>query len=348
MPSADPFIAAMRLRSFGLLGLPLLAASAAAQSTPPDCARLSDTGATVVVPASAALRLDDGVLPRGTAIGGVGADGACYGATVWRGPGTSFNLRGDDPQTPTRDGLLPGDTLRFALWDSTGRVLSRAVRIRLARIGGAASADTRYTSGSVYAVETLDAVWRATPAPLRPAAGAAVRADAPLEIAWSALAGASRYALELWRGPADARARVGAFVTDVPAFALAAGLPAGAYAWRVQAEGAGDAWSAFTPFEASSAVAAEADESAPSAAFTAGPNPSAGAVTLRFTLVRPAHVRVLVFDVLGRERARLVDGVLPAGAHEAVWQGRDAAPGTYVAVVDDGRERRSTRLVRTR
>ena len=54
------------------------------------------------------------------------------------------------------------------------------------------------------------------------------------------------------------------------------------------------------------------------------PNPSAGPTTVEFDLPRSAHVRVEVFDVLGRRVASLVDGALGAGRHAVAWDGATA------------------------
>ena len=57
------------------------------------------------------------------------------------------------------------------------------------------------------------------------------------------------------------------------------------------------------------------------------PNPSAGRARIECTLSREAHVRVRVFDVLGREIARLMDEVRPAGRAVTAWDG-DGPTGT--------------------
>lgn len=68
------------------------------------------------------------------------------------------------------------------------------------------------------------------------------------------------------------------------------------------------------------------------------PNPTAGATTIPFSLARSGPVRLVVFDVLGREVARLVDGVLPAGTHEAPFDAALLPAGTYVyALQSEGR-----------
>jgi hypothetical protein len=50
------------------------------------------------------------------------------------------------------------------------------------------------------------------------------------------------------------------------------------------------------------------------------PSPSTGAARIAFTLAGEALVRISVLDVLGRQAALIVDHLLPAGRHEAVWE----------------------------
>ena len=80
-------------------------------------------------------------------------------------------------------------------------------------------------------------------------------------------------------------------------------------------------------------------------ALTVGPNPAAGAVSLRYTLAAPGAVRLFVVDVLGRELAVLADGERPAGNHTTTLDASRLAPGAYVLVLDDGAGRRVSRLV---
>ena len=71
------------------------------------------------------------------------------------------------------------------------------------------------------------------------------------------------------------------------------------------------------------------------------PNPFNPRTTLRFSLERAAATRLTIFDVSGRALRTVVDGVLPAGAHAVVWDGRDDAghavpSGTYMYKIESG------------
>ncbi|WP_456426722.1 FlgD immunoglobulin-like domain containing protein [Rhodocaloribacter sp.] len=55
------------------------------------------------------------------------------------------------------------------------------------------------------------------------------------------------------------------------------------------------------------------------------PNPFNPTTTIPFELAESAQVRLTVLDLLGREVQTLVQGSLPAGRHQASWDGRNAA-----------------------
>ncbi len=76
--------------------------------------------------------------------------------------------------------------------------------------------------------------------------------------------------------------------------------------------------------------------------LAAGPNPSAGRVSARFTLpADAADVSLAVFDLSGRRVRRLVDGPLAAGTHRVEWDGLAAdgvrpAAGVYLIRLQAG------------
>lgn len=84
------------------------------------------------------------------------------------------------------------------------------------------------------------------------------------------------------------------------------------------------------------------------------PNPFRSVTVVRFELPEPAHVRVQIFDVMGRlVREILRDVELPAGRHTAAWDGLDngglpVSDGRYYCVLKAGRflESRSLLLVK--
>jgi hypothetical protein len=54
------------------------------------------------------------------------------------------------------------------------------------------------------------------------------------------------------------------------------------------------------------------------------PNPFNPATTISFALPHPEHVRLEVFNVLGRRVAVLKDGVMQAGYYDVSWDGRSS------------------------
>ncbi len=61
------------------------------------------------------------------------------------------------------------------------------------------------------------------------------------------------------------------------------------------------------------------------------PNPFNPTTTLRFNLPIESDVRLEIFDSLGRQVATLIDGTLPAGSHERVWDVSNLSSGVYIS-----------------
>ncbi|HUF10213.1 MAG TPA: alpha-amylase family glycosyl hydrolase [Rhodothermales bacterium] len=64
------------------------------------------------------------------------------------------------------------------------------------------------------------------------------------------------------------------------------------------------------------------------------PNPFNPTTILPYSLPETAHVRLEVFDMLGRRVAVLVDGGKPAGAHQAIFEAADLSTGLYLVKLD--------------
>ncbi|MBP3191244.1 choice-of-anchor D domain-containing protein [Natronogracilivirga saccharolytica] len=60
------------------------------------------------------------------------------------------------------------------------------------------------------------------------------------------------------------------------------------------------------------------------------PNPFNPVTVIQYELPVNSEVRLEVLDLLGRRVAILVDGIMPAGVHEAAWDGTHAASGVYI------------------
>lgn len=68
----------------------------------------------------------------------------------------------------------------------------------------------------------------------------------------------------------------------------------------------------------------------------ANPNPFNPATHLRFTLPEGGKVELVIYDVKGRESARLADEWLNAGAHERIWDASAYSSGIYFARLTSG------------
>ncbi len=87
------------------------------------------------------------------------------------------------------------------------------------------------------------------------------------------------------------------------------------------------------------AVAVAAEETTPEGTFlldAAYPNPFAARTTVGFTLPVAQDVRLVVYDVLGREVAVLVDGVRQAGAQAVAFEAAGLPSGTYLVRLEAG------------
>ena len=60
------------------------------------------------------------------------------------------------------------------------------------------------------------------------------------------------------------------------------------------------------------------------------PNPFNPATEIRFDLREAVHVQFVVYDVMGREVARLVDQPLHVGTHSVTWDASGLPSGTYL------------------
>ena len=60
------------------------------------------------------------------------------------------------------------------------------------------------------------------------------------------------------------------------------------------------------------------------------PNPFNPTTSIRYALPRESRITLVVFDILGRTVATLIDGIQAAGVHQARFEGAALATGTYI------------------
>ncbi|MFQ5651033.1 MAG: T9SS type A sorting domain-containing protein [bacterium] len=109
-------------------------------------------------------------------------------------------------------------------------------------------------------------------------------------------------------------------------------LPAGDYLLWLTPFVNGDSLATTTHKVSLSTVTAIVDRQGAPATFILHqnyPNPFNPGTTIRFSLPQREHVTLKVFDVLGREVARLLDEALPAGEHSVVFTAKALTSGVY-------------------
>ncbi len=93
----------------------------------------------------------------------------------------------------------------------------------------------------------------------------------------------------------------------------------------------------YTTLNALSLVAVDpAPPTRPRVTMSNFPNPFTAGTTIHFTVARQSHVRLQVFDVLGRLVATLVDGPRASGRYTVVWEVAAAPSGVYVYRLQTG------------
>jgi len=158
-------------------------------------------------------------------------------------------------------------------------------------------------------------------------------------IAASAIASASAYEVTAWSFPSGGgTSSSGPFrVIGTPGEPLAGTCSGGTYAlcngfWWVVAQGG-----ALTPIDPDAPGQTNGPLSSVPAARFSAPNPTSGTLAVTVSLPSPRAVERILYDVSGRELARIQHGVLPAGVHRLGWEllreKRSIAAGVYYETV---------------
>ncbi len=75
------------------------------------------------------------------------------------------------------------------------------------------------------------------------------------------------------------------------------------------------------------------------------PNPFNPRTSIRFGLPQPSNVKLTVYDILGRQVAKLVEGRLAAGIHTAVWEAGGIPSGIYFYRIEAGEFRQMGKML---
>jgi hypothetical protein len=78
------------------------------------------------------------------------------------------------------------------------------------------------------------------------------------------------------------------------------------------------------------------------------PNPFNPSTVVSFQVPASSRVRMVVYDLLGREVAVLVDGIKPAGTHTAAWNAAGRASGVYFYRLEASPESGEKRFVQSK
>jgi hypothetical protein len=104
---------------------------------------------------------------------------------------------------------------------------------------------------------------------------------------------------------------------------------------------------------AAAALAEQRPKPVSSRPLLTSPNPTRGPATITYSLPAPGRIRLAIYDAAGRLVRVVADRTVSAGAHQQLWDGRNAVgrpvgAGIYVARLSGAAETRSTRLVLVR
>jgi hypothetical protein len=163
-----------------------------------------------------------------------------------------------------------------------------------------------------------------------------VTVDLPIHLSlnWGKTAGATSYRVQLALNAIFSPVTMDSIVAADTTVSAPALDPFKIYFWRVKARnGVGEAaWTTYYRFRTVQVAGVEEEEAFPTDYALAQnyPNPFNPVTNIRFTVPRSGHVRLAVFDLLGREVASLVDSELPAGSYTVQWDGAGVASGMYL------------------
>jgi hypothetical protein len=93
-------------------------------------------------------------------------------------------------------------------------------------------------------------------------------------------------------------------------------------------------------------IGQSANEDISASLFKARYNPSTSSAVISYTFQNAGRVSMNIVDIHGRHVAEIIDGIIPAGRHEAVWNARRAPAGVYLLkIAIEGNDKWTSKIV---
>ncbi|NUM68048.1 T9SS type A sorting domain-containing protein [candidate division KSB1 bacterium] len=75
------------------------------------------------------------------------------------------------------------------------------------------------------------------------------------------------------------------------------------------------------------------------------PNPFNPSTSIAFALAKTGEVRLEIYNALGQRLATLVNGKLPAGQHQVVWDAQNVPSGIYFYKLEAGAYQQTRKMI---
>jgi len=75
------------------------------------------------------------------------------------------------------------------------------------------------------------------------------------------------------------------------------------------------------------------------------PNPATHSTTISYYIPTHSHVRIVVYNMMGREMKMLVDQMLPAGKYEVLWDASKHTSGVYFCRMETSNSERTKKII---
>jgi hypothetical protein len=173
----------------------------------------------------------------------------------------------------------------------------------------------------------------ASPSLLAPASAAA-GVNRATRFVWRSSLNANKYRLQIGLDNAFVTVVTDTLVLDTTAVLAKPLLANTDYYWRLNAQnfGGAGAWSSAQLFSTGTVLAVEEPEGVPTVfeMYQNYPNPFNPSTVIRYDVPSNANVKVVIYDILGREVNTLVNGALVAGRYNVTWNASGLATGVYI------------------